>query len=459
MTEPNPNDPSASRQKEPPEPLLLGWNHTTEPEPEIPVGFCDLTHEEPPAFKRLKRKWACPDAESHLVTIAPTGAGKGRSAIIPTCLTWSGGLIVIDPKGEAVATTARHRRERGHKAVVIDPFGITGETSDRFNPFDIFPHTDMSVEEMSLFIPSLLHPDSGGTLKSDPFWDLKSDSLIAGICGYALTALEEEKRNIPMMRELMMGDDPVYRLAVALDTVGKKIPPMAYQNISAFLGTEDKCRSGILATAQQHFEIYGDPRTAESVSSTTFDLAAFKRGEPMTIYLVLPPSRLYSHRALLRLWVGALLTITKSRSSKPEHKTLFIIDEAAQLGRMNALVEAVTLLRGYGVRTWSFWQSRRQLDQIYGADAGVILDNSGIIQCFGFTNLEMAGSLSGLLGEGCSAQELLRLPRNKQLILTPGGRAHLLTKLDYLKDRIFSGRYDLNPIYRERDDDFAGIAS
>jgi type IV secretion system protein VirD4 len=342
---------------------------------------------------------------------------------------------------------------------VIDPFGITGETSDRFNPFDIFPHTDMSVEEMSLFIPSLLHPDSGGTLKSDPFWDLKSDSLIAGICGYALTALEEEKRNIPMMRELMMGDDPVYRLAVALDTVGKKIPPMAYQNISAFLGTEDKCRSGILATAQQHFEIYGDPRTAESVSSTTFDLAAFKRGEPMTINLVLPPSRLYSHRSLLRQWVGALLTITKSRSSKPEHKTLFIIDEAAQLGRMNALVEAVTLLRGYGVRTWSFWQSRRQLDQIYGADAGVILDNSGIIQCFGFTNLEMAGSLSGLLGEGCSAQELLRLPRNKQLILTPGGRAHLLTKLDYLKDRIFSGRYDLNPIYRERDDDFAGIAS
>ena len=103
----------ASRKKEPPETLLLGWEK--EKAPSRPVGFCEYAEEsEGSSGKRVKKLWSCPDPESHLVTIAPTGAGKGRSAIIPTCLNWKGGLIVIDPKGEAVATTARYRRQLGH---------------------------------------------------------------------------------------------------------------------------------------------------------------------------------------------------------------------------------------------------------------------------------------------------------------------------------------------------------
>jgi type IV secretory pathway TraG/TraD family ATPase VirD4 len=38
--------------------------------------------------------------DSHLMTIAPTGAGKGRSVIIPTLLTYPGPIIVVDPKAK-----------------------------------------------------------------------------------------------------------------------------------------------------------------------------------------------------------------------------------------------------------------------------------------------------------------------------------------------------------------------
>lgn len=449
MKDLNPPSPDPSgKKKAPPDALLLGWDCPTSSP--APVGFNQA--ERAPSPKPVKRAWSCPDSEAHLLTFAPTGAGKGRSAVIPTCLEWQGGLIAIDPKGEAVATTARRRREMGQEVVVIDPFGITGHASDALNPFDIFPHCDMSVEEFSLAMPSFLHPDTENTLKSDPFWDIKSDSLISGICGYVLAAKPEQERNLAKVRELIMSDDVVYNLAVVLDTVGKKIPKMIYQNLSAFLQTEDKCRSGILATAQQHFEIYGDPKTASCLEMTTFDLAAFKEGAPMTIYLVLPPGRLKSHRALLRIWVSSLLAIAKCRTSRPANRTLFLIDEVAQLGRMNALVEAITLLRGYGVRTWTFWQSRRQLEQHYGGDAGVILDNSGVVQCFGLSNLEMAGSLVGLVGNGYSAQDLLRLPRDRQIVLTPGGDTRVLRKLDYLNDRRFEGCYDENPAYRPRKD-------
>lgn len=73
---------------------------------------------------------------------------------------------------------------------------------------------------------------------------------------------------------------------------------------------------------------------------------ASTRGDPMTIYIVVPPHMLVSHGRLLRLWVGSLMTAIMRRRARPPLSTLFILDEAAQLGTFNELRQAVTLLRG-----------------------------------------------------------------------------------------------------------------
>ena len=51
--------------------------------------------------------------EGHLLTVAPTGAGKGVGCIIPALLHYDGPAIVIDPKGENAAITTRRRSEGG----------------------------------------------------------------------------------------------------------------------------------------------------------------------------------------------------------------------------------------------------------------------------------------------------------------------------------------------------------
>jgi len=128
-----------------------------------------------------------------------------------------------------------------------------------------------------------------------------------------------------------------------------------------------------------------------------------------------------------------LITLLKSRTTRPELPTLLMIDEAAQLGRMNSLVECMTLLRGYGVRCWSFWQSRSQLYDLYGDDAEVILDNCRALQLLGANNHPNAAGLSQLLGDQCSPAELLQLKDDQQIVLTHGGIGH----------------FDHNPIYRQ----------
>ena len=58
-----------------------------------------------------------------------------------------------------------------------------------------------------------------------------------------------------------------------------------------------------------------------------------------------------------------MITPSHKRRSFPCESSL--IDEAAQLGTLDELRSAITLMRGYGVKGWSFWQDLSQLQRIY----------------------------------------------------------------------------------------------
>ena len=279
--------------------LLLGWGEASEARQ---IGF---TSDQKLSSKHKQQALWLEQSEAHGLTIAPTGAGKGRSSLIPTLLTHRGSCVVVDPKGEAAAVTAQRRREMGQRVVMLDPFHLASEQTDSLNPMDAIKFTGDGVEEFSLTVPSLLHPDASGSLK-EPFWDIQGDNVLSGIACYLLAAGPEEDRHFMALRRILMSDDVVYNLAVLLDTAGKTMPTMAKQQISSFLQTTDVTRSGILSTAQQHLRILADPAVEASLGTTSFSLADFKSGEPMTIYLILPSTKLPSHGLLLRNWLSTL---------------------------------------------------------------------------------------------------------------------------------------------------------
>lgn len=425
------------------ESLLLGWNVSSLTTRVVGFGngsspdASDATHDLRPIYAN--------DPEQHLITIAPTGAGKGVSCIIPTLLRYPGSCVVVDIKGEAAAVTARRREKLGQQVVVLDPFQASGLQCGKLNLFDASPLLDTGIEDFALSVPECLHPGHTGSL-ADPFWDTRADGLIAGVAAAVLTAFPEQERHLLKLRDLLMADDVVYNLAVLLDTKGKEIPLFAQQQISAFLQTEDKCRSGIMATAQQHVLSLYEPRVEAALRETSFDLAAFRDGAPVTIYLVIPPSQLPGYGRLLRIWIHTLLNIALSRRIRPGLPTLFIVDEAAQLGALSTLRTAVTLMRGYGVRTWTFWQDASQLKRLY-PDWETILNNAGVLQVFGVNNHLAAKAAAELLGDQVTQADLLRMSREEQIVLQTGGHLQRLRKLDYLHDKAYYGCFEPNPFY------------
>lgn len=420
--------------------LLLGW--ARDEDPSRAVGFAG-----PRA--RTEDGEAAPiiaEPEGHLVTVAPTGAGKGRGVIIPNLLRYQGPVIVVDPKGENYRVTARARREMGHTVHVLDPFGVTGERGDTLNPLDVLSRPGVERESEARALAHLL---SGGALNlKEPFWDIWGRALLAGVIDYVCRREPPDQRHFGRVRALLKNDDVVYNLAKALDD-NPDLEGLGRTEIAAFLQLVEQTRSGVLATAQSYTDLVNCGPAQAVLRETTIDLDAVADGSPLTIYLVLPPDKLASHGALMRVWIGALVKVLLSRQTRPEHDTLLIVDECAQLGPMEDLRVAMTLLRGYGLRVWAFFQDLSQLRRQYPDDWQTIINNAAVFQTFGVTNHVMATELSEMLGD-VDAFALRSLPREAQVVARARMPARICSLPDYLQDAVFARRFDPNPMFAGR---------
>ena len=383
--------------------------------------------------------------EGHIAVFAPTGAGKSRNLLIPMLLSSDQPAIVLDVKGELARTTARYRREAlGHKTFVLDPWKVVTEDPDSFNPLDILSADDPGLPDDAYALARLLIDEEGRSREA--FWDESSQALIAGLIAYAVGTPKENDRSFARVWEMLHGSDATYDLAVTLDTV-KDIPPYAYAQIAGHLQVSaDVTRSGIMAVVRQHMRLFGSPLVQQSVRNTSLDLDLICRGGATTIYLVVPPSKLRSHAALLRLWLSALMTLFSQRNAAPEAQTLLILDEVAQLGRMEQVVQAVTLMRGFGVRCVLLLQSYAQLKQLYPEEHEVFLENCGTLLTFGHTAFGMSKQMADALGD-ISPEVLFRMERDQLALRLSGQNTQIALRLDYLADPEFQGRFDHNPMY------------
>jgi len=348
---------------------------------------------------------------SHLITFAPTDTGKTSGPVITNALTHPGQLIVLDMKGEVFTATAEARRAMGQEVCVVDL--RDGGESGSLNPLDLAARcgTDPAATGRS-FAAELIERRAE---ERDPFWNDWSESMVGGATAWLLADRPPEERRLSRLFDLFTSDDVTYSLAVLLDNkeVSNRAAKAAF---ASFLQLpERETRPSVLGTVQSHLRLFDSDLVRRLTDTTTMDLDAFIAGSPMSLYIIVPPARLNAFRPLLRSWLSGLILALTQRKHPPKERTLMLCDEIGNLGRLDALVTAATLLRSWGLTLWTFWQNADQL-KIYGAQANTLIDNAGVIQVFGIKNYRMAQDIANVIG-GISADELLRLPHNEQVLL------------------------------------------
>jgi type IV secretion system protein VirD4 len=349
--------------------------------------------------------------DGHLITFAPTGTGKTSGPVITNALRHPGQLVVLDMKGEVYAATARARRAMGQNVCVVDL--RDGSEGGSLNPLDLTIRcgTDPAATARS-FAAELI--ERGGD-ERERFWNDWAETMIAGATAWLLADRSAEERRISSLFDLFTQDDVVYRMAVLLDE--KKVQNRAARAaFASFLQLpEQNTRPSVLGTVQSHLRLFDSDLTRRLTDTTTMDIDGFLAGKPMSLYIIVPPFRLAAYRPLLRMWLSGLILLLTQRRHPPEERTLMLCDEIGNLGKLEALLMATTLLRAGRLTVWSFWQNAAQL-QIYGPKANTLIDNAGVIQIFGIRNYRMAQDLANVIG-GISADALLGLPSNEQILL------------------------------------------
>jgi type IV secretion system protein VirD4 len=343
------------------------------------------------------------DGPAHLLTLAPTRAGKGVGTVIPNLLTVPRSVLVIDPKGEnaKIAGAARKRFGAVH---ILDPFGVTGLPASAYNPLGRLSAQSLDLGEDAASLAEALVMDPPGQ-QSEAHWNEEAKALLSGLIMFVVAHEDPDRKTLATVREYLTLPPERLRTLLELmqdtDGAGGLIARAA----NRFLGKSDREAASVMSSAQRHTHFLDSPRIVAATARSDFRFSAL-RHDLTSIFLVLPPNRLDAYSRWLRLLVAQALQdiardaeAAQAGAQRLKQPALFLLDEFAALGRLEAVERAMGLMAGYGLQLWPILQDMSQLRDLYGARANTFVANAGVLQTFGVNDYETARWLSQSMGK------------------------------------------------------------
>ena len=435
------------------------------------------------------------DGPAHLITLAPTRAGKGVGTVIPnllgvdrSVLGVDRSVLVIDPKGENARIAGEARRRLG-TTHVLDPFEVSGMPSAAYNPLDRLTPDSLDLGEDAASLTEALVMDPPGQV-TEAHWNEEAKAILGGLIMFCVCHEDRDRRTLATVREyLTLPPDRLKALLELMqdsDAAGGLIARAA----NRFLGKADREAASVLSNAQRHTHFLDSPRIAKVLSRSDFHFSDL-RHRITSVFLVLPPNRMDAYSRWLRLLVSQALqdiardaeTATQAPAPSPalseaptaplsatgrlKAPTLFLLDEFAALGRLEAVERAMGLMAGYGLQLWPILQDMSQLKDLYGDRANTFIANAGVQQVFGVNDFETAKWLSQMIGQETTGfqtdsfkpgdnpsfsnnltgrdlltpDEIMQMPPNVQLLRVQGQPSALAQKLRYYTDPEFKGLF------------------
>lgn len=417
---------------------------------------------------------------THSVTFGESGSGKGTGAILTNALR-APFAFLNDPGGENAAIASKAWRRKGYEVYVINPFGMHEDApwslpKHGFNPLDILDASSRHFAANAKLIAEQLIPRSGSEGGSNKYFKDAAESFLQVLLMYVVRVYPPEKRHLGTIFDLVYAGPDEWEALIEEMRFHPECQDIVSKIANAMDRKDDQASaefSAIMSTAQQDLAWLGDPVMQENLKRSDVDFAALKgttrdgkKVKGAIIAVVLPLEYNESHAAIPRLALGCAIQ-EMQRLPLAREKVLFIIDEAAALGKITRFPNWLATLRKYRVVLWPIFQNLGQVEALYERNWQTILANCGLRQFIGVGDLQTAEHVSKLLGqltvktqslnhEGKLSEsearralreidEILYAPRKEQLAFINKNRPCILRTTPYWGRPELRGTFNPNP--------------
>lgn len=361
-----------------------------------------------------KRFLRFPGTEFVLLS-APTRSGKGVSTVIPTLLSFTDSVVVLDIKGENFQTTSRYRSEHlGHQVFYWNPFS---ENSTRWNPLSYVSNHQHLMARDLMALAVIIYPDD----PHNPFFSNSSRNMFVAL---GLLVLESPELThtigeivrqatgkgiglreylLTVLRKRSQRSELSSKTSSVQNAFISNFSSQCVDSIHSLLQNSDETLKNIQSSFMAPLSPWLIPLVDKATSENDFDLRQLRQ-QKITIYLHIPAGEILQAGFILNLFFSQLINENvrelPEENSLLRYQCLLLLDEFSSIGKIDIIAKAIGFIAGYNLRLLMVIQDKAQLVACYGKeDAQNIISNMGLLVCFTPKQLEEAENLSKIIGD------------------------------------------------------------
>jgi type IV secretion system protein VirD4 len=362
---------------------------------------------------RWKRRYLSTEASSYrrrrgvqgaIAIFGPSQSGK-TTGLISGVHAWCGPAVVSSVKADLLRATLASREAVGD-VKVFDPGGTTGSPTATWSP--LRATADLRG---ALAAAQMLARAAGDEGPNDRFWRGQAEQLIAAMLWTAANTGGQSMRSVVkwVLEFDRPGNDrpstfaPLVRLLTDHADLAIALPAKQVQGwLYGQWSTDPRTTSSVYATARDAVWPWAEPGVADSAEGCEITLDWLLSGNN-TLYLCAPLGDDLKVGVVFAVLLHDLITQAfdrYNRTGEPlDPRLLILLDEAANTP-LPKLPQWSSTVTGAGMQLVTVWQSKAQLDQIYGRDADNVLTNhrTKLVYPSGLSDLATIEYLSNLVG-------------------------------------------------------------
>lgn len=370
--------------------------------------------------------------EGSMLVVAPSGAGKTASVVIPNLIACGASVIVLDVKGELYKITADQRRKSGHDVYQFAPFNEDDEEkTSSINVLDYINDGMLFDSDCVNIASSIVIMTRDGGSGSEIHFIQNARGIVAGIIALVVDSHrrdlwpfskgpeEDDEKwpftvapqpSLPDVYDILAANpkhfDQLMQMIIAdEDEVGQKL---ARDAAILWNRVGDEERGSFFSTLSRFIGSYRDPAVRAATTNSDFDLNKIVSKEKQTdLYINIPYYLLKQHSVLARTLIATCTNITiKSNKKGIINEVMFFLDEMPTIGGMDCILDkenetgALTIGRSAGLRIIGFVQSLSQIQSAYGELGMKTWSSVDCFMAFGIPKKDVENSkmISDMLG-------------------------------------------------------------